>query len=270
VKAGPGIDGHEASGQHLGEPAGGQDGGFGLAVERHQPGHPLLGRRMRAQDRRFRHAPARQQDLLPVAPLIALELVQRARQAGRIAGDRRRFQIGVELARPRQRQLQQTADDRRQYQDEQGGKGDSGLTEQPQRQAQRGEEQADRRHQAGEPAQHVGEAHQPQIVVAHMADLVRQHGRELAPVEPAQEAVGDGDDGAIAMAGGKRVERRRWQQIEPRRHRQTSAAAQPLDQGRGVRKAQPIDRLRAVGTHHQFRCQGWREGEADETADHRP
>ena len=49
---------------------------------------------------------------------------------------------------------------------------------------------AEERHDAGEPADRVSKAHDPEITIAHVADLVRNHTGELAQRKVSQQTVG--------------------------------------------------------------------------------
>ncbi|UHD16555.1 hypothetical protein LT988_00365 [Thiocapsa bogorovii] len=63
-----------------------------------------------------------------------------------------------------------------------------------------------------------------------MSDLVRQDRRELAPVEPPQQAVGDEDRGIVAVSGREGVDGRRRQIMELRDARQAGALRQRVQQ----------------------------------------
>ena len=84
------------------------------------------GRRMRAQQRRLGQAIARHQDLLPHAALEALELGERGGEPHRIAGQPGRVQVGLVLARPRERQLQERRQLRREHQQRDHEPGETG------------------------------------------------------------------------------------------------------------------------------------------------
>ena len=72
----------------------------------------------------------------------------------------------------------------------------------------------------------VGEAHHGQVVVAHVADLVRQHAGQFGRVEPAQQALGDADHGLVGPAGGEGVQRHARDDVDIRHGGQLGALAE--------------------------------------------
>ena len=98
----------------------------------------------------------------------------------------------------------------------------------------------------------VGNAHDGQIVVAHVADLMRQHAGELGGIEPAQQALGDADHGLVGAAGGERVERGARDDVDVGHGGELGAPAERGDHlSDGVALAR-VELPRAIHAHHHL------------------
>ena len=203
-------------------------GAAAAAWQRAQARDALLGRRMRAQERRLGQAVARHQDLLPHAALEALELGERRGEPGRIAGQPCRIEVRLVFPRPRQRQLQERGQLRREDQQRDHEPGKARGAAYPQRDREEQEEQPGHGHEAGQPADQIGQPHEPQVVVADVAELVRQHAGQLAQGQGAQHAVGERDHRIVALADRERVQHPARDVVELRPVREPGAPA-PAD-----------------------------------------
>ncbi len=208
---------------------------------------------MAAQQGRLRLPAARQQDLLPEAPLLPVQLAQCRDQPARIAGQAGRIEIGVELAGARQGQLEQGGELRCEQQEQQQPERHLAIGSQPVGQAQDGQHHADQRHGPGQPCGQIGQAHQPEIVVADMAELVGQDGGELAQLELAQQAVGEADDRGIAVADGKGIEHGARHVVELRPARQAGPTAEGIQDPEQLRQLLGLERRGAVHAQHHGR-----------------
>ena len=74
-------------------------------LQRHEPRDAIRRLRMRSQNRRNRNTPPRHEDILPEPPLIAFELAESQGETFGIACERRAAKVGVEFARPGQREF---------------------------------------------------------------------------------------------------------------------------------------------------------------------
>ena len=134
-----------------------------------------------------------------------------------------------------------------------------------QRQIQEQQELPQQRQHAGRLAEHVRQPHHPDIVVAHMADLVRQHTNQLAQLELAQQPVGYGDRRVLPATHGKRIEHLAWHVIQGRNDRQTGTPRQPGHRVVQCRRLLPAHRYRPVEPHHQPRGDDGVEQHPDNT-----
>ena len=114
------------------------------------------------------------------------------------------IEIGVILARPRQGELQQSADGRRGQQERDGepqadaAANEVGQMEQKRDEAEGGEE-------AGHAGDHVGQRHDFEVLVADVADLMGDHADELPQRQAAHQPVGHRDGGVFRPADGEGV-----------------------------------------------------------------
>ena len=89
-----------------GEKANGSGGQSVARFQVEQPLDALFRLWVAAKQRRLPKATAAQDEPVQQAPLQTLEFRQRRRQSPRVAGQTDRSQVRVELARPRQRELE--------------------------------------------------------------------------------------------------------------------------------------------------------------------
>ena len=132
-------------------------------------------------------------------PWHLVHAVQRRCKPAGIARQSGTAEVGVELARARQRQLQQRAHRRRQDHEQQELEGERRPP------AEQDGRQLDEEHELPDPRQHVdhtskdvGQTEHLGVVVRNMRDLVRQDRLHLARLQAAQQAIGDTDCGVAA------------------------------------------------------------------------
>ena len=213
----------------------------------------------------MRRAGHREHQVFPEAALIALELLQRRGEPARIAGELRALEVGVVLARAREAELQQAADGGREVEQQERGEGDVGIAQQPRRQVEDRQEQREIGQRLREAGHDVGQAHDGEVVVADVADLVRQHAGELVQRQAAQQALGDADHGLVGRAGGEGVERHAGDDVDARRGRQLGAPAQLVDDVEDLPAVARVERPRAIHAHDHLGRQA--RGEGVERAD---
>ena len=196
---------------------------------------------------------------------MAFELGERGGEAGGIAGELRAFEIGVVLARARQRQLQQAADGGAEIEQNKREQRDVGVAQQHGRQVENRQDDGEIRQRLHQARHHVGEAHDGEVVVADVADLVRQHPGQLAQGQPSQQPFGDRNDGAIGRAGGEGVERHARDHVELGLVGEAGAAGELLQNVEHLVAVTGIERARAEHAHDDLWRQTRREGidEAD-------
>ena len=182
-------------------------------------------------------------------PLIAVELVERGGEPARIARELGALQIGVELARAREGELQQAAEGGREVEEQQRRQRDVGIAQQPRRQVEDRQDDRQIGEHLREAGHHVGQRHHREVVVAHMAQLMRQHAGQLAHGEPPQQALGDADDGVAGLPRGKRVERHAGDDVERRRCRQPGPPGELVDDVGDLAAVLRVDALRPVHAH---------------------
>ena len=147
----------------------------------------------------------------------------------------------------------QRAESRRGQQDQDGKPRQLVHAENERRQHQKEQELAGEAQRGGDAADQIGEGHHPNVLVGDMGDLVRQHRRQLAPVEPPQQAVGDEDHGIVATSGREGVDGRRRQIIELRDARQAGTLRQRVQQTIESRSRARPHRTDAIQRHQQTR-----------------
>ena len=115
----------------------------------------------------------------------------------------------------------------------------------------------------------VGQAHDGQIVVADVADLVGQHAGKLVEREAAQQSFRHSDHGLLGRAGGEGVERHARDDVDPRRSGQLSAIAEHIDDVQDGPAVAGVERARAIHAHQHFGRQARRKGVDDADGDQR-
>lgn len=162
----------------------------------------LCRRRMRAQPGGFRVAPSGQQ---PGATL-PLDLGERQSQSLWVAGQFGGEPVGVEFAHPRQTQLRQQRELRRNGQQQQRRPLDSDCAPQQGRQAEEEHDLPQQGQKMGEPADGIGQVHDTQILVRNMRDFVAEHAAQLTGREATQQTVGQRDGRVMLRTGGEGVD----------------------------------------------------------------
>ena len=170
---------------------------------------------MGPQDGGVGNSPARQHHALPVTSLRLFQFHQSRGETVRIAGQQHRVEIRVIFAGTRQRQLQQAADRRSEY-EQQDGKPRHlrRATEQNRRKIDEQRKYAERRKDRGEPAYHVGDCHDADILGADMRDFMRNHARKFAQREGAYEPVRQADRRIMLATHREGIHQLRRQHVE--------------------------------------------------------
>ena len=115
----------------------------------------------------------------------------------------------------------------------------------------------------------VGQAHDGEIVVADVADLVRQHAGKLVEREAAQQSFRHSDHGLLGGAGGEGVERHARDDVDPRRSGQLCAVAEHIGDVQDGPAVAGVERARPIHAHQHFGRQARREGVDDADGDQR-
>ena len=156
-----------------------------------------------------------------------LDLRKRAHQPVRAAGDRRAAGVGVELARPRDRRLNQHRGDRRQ--DHRREQRDRVRAMRDRRRAPPPKNIAKRDDHHDRRGQRRRDGADQDVAMLDVRELVRDHAFELVVAQDLQDAFGRGDRGVLRVAAGRKGVRRRAAES-----RSTAACGRPA---RGASRA---------------------------------
>ncbi|MNN35823.1 hypothetical protein D3C81_1496870 [compost metagenome] len=173
---------------------------------------------------------------------IAVDLVQRAGQRLRVAADLGTAAVGLELARTRDRHLDQRGRQRRQDRHCDAGDG-IGAVAVLVAAAEEHRHVGQRRDRAGHGR---GDGRGQDVAMAHVRQLMRHHAAQLALGQHAQDAGGRRHRGVFRVAaGGEGVRRVFIDQVDAR-HRQVGALRQLLHHAVELRRGTGVDFLRVV------------------------
>ena len=185
---------------------------------------------MGAQPGRLGIAPSRPQPGTPGAA-DPLDLRQRGRQPLRVAGQFRREAVSVELTHARQAELCEQGQLGRGGQQKQSRPIDRHRAGQQCGQAEHNSDLSDHSQQAREATDGIRQPHDAQILIGDVHDLVREHTRQLAWAQAAQQAIGEGDRCLLLRSGGEGVDDGTGHVVRHRRGGQTGTGGQFAQQG---------------------------------------
>lgn len=111
----------------------------------------------------------------------------------RVAGQFRRQAVSIELTHSRQAELCEQGQLGRGDQQKQSRPIDRHRAGQQCGQAEHNSDLSDHRQQAREATDGIRQPHDAQILIGDVRDLMREHTRQLAWAQAAQQAIGEGD-----------------------------------------------------------------------------
>ena len=100
--------------------------------------------------------------------------------------------------------------------------------------------------QAREATDGIRQPHDAQILIGDVRDLVREHTRQLAWAQAAQQAIGEGDRCLLLRSGGEGVDDGTGHVVRHRRCGQTGTDGQLVQQGPNFRGFVWVQRPGAV------------------------
>ena len=122
----------------------------------------------------------------------------------------------------------------------------------------------------GEPADHIGQTHDPKIPIGDMADLVRQNACDFAAVEDPEQPVGAHNGGSADPSDRERVDQPAGEVMQLRRPRQLGPLRQFFDQAHRLRSRLRRQTLSSIHRQHQLFRTRCRDDQHRTDADDRP